>query len=68
MLFTSLTTGAPAAITDFSAPVFGILGVIAFAIFAIGGKQDNDGQGTNSSPYLDAPAKTSETSSDATED
>ncbi len=52
MLLSSLTTGAPAAITDLSAPIFGILGVIGFAIFAIGGKRDNDGQGTNSSPFI----------------
>ena len=52
MFFSSLTTGAPSAITELSAPIFGILGVIGFAIFAIGGKKDNDGQGTNSSPYL----------------
>ena len=54
MVFSSLTTGAPSAITDLSAPIFGILGVIGFAIFAIGGKQDSDGQGTNSSPYIKA--------------
>ncbi len=52
MIFSSLTTGAPSAITDLSAPIFGILGIAGFAIFAIGGKKDNDGQGTNSSPYL----------------
>ena len=52
MIFSSLTTGAPAAVTNLSAPIFGILGVAGFAIFAIGGKQDSDGQGTNSSPYL----------------
>ncbi len=52
MFLTSLTTGAPSAITDLSAPIFGILGVIGFAIFAVGGKSDSDGQGTNSSPYL----------------
>lgn len=52
MLLSSLTTGAPSAITDFSAPILGILGLVGFAIFAIGGKKDNDGQGTNSSPYL----------------
>lgn len=52
MILSSLTTGAPSAITELSAPIFGILGLIGFAIFAIGGKKDNDGQGTNSSPYL----------------
>ena len=52
MILSSLTTGAPTVITDLSAPIFGILGLIGFAIFAIGGKSDNDGQGTNSSPYL----------------
>ena len=52
MIFSSLTTGAPSAITDLSAPIFGILGIVGFAIFAIGGKKDSDGQGTNSSPYL----------------
>ena len=36
------------------APLFGILGLVGFLIFAIGGKQDSDGQGTNSSPYLKA--------------
>ena len=52
MIFSSLTSGAPSAITNLSAPIFGILGIIGFAIFAIGGKQDSDGQGTNSSPYM----------------
>ena len=52
MILSSLTSGAPGVITDLSAPIFGILGVIGFAIFAIGGKSDSDGQGTNSSPYL----------------
>ena len=52
MFFSSLSTGAPAAITSLSAPILGILGVIGFAIFATGGKSDNDGQGTNSSPYI----------------
>ncbi len=52
MIIASLTTGAPSAITNLSAPIFGILGVIGFAIFAVGGKSDSDGQGTNSSPYL----------------
>ncbi|WP_320675084.1 hypothetical protein [Prochlorococcus sp. MIT 1341] len=52
MLFLSLSSGAPAAITSLSAPILGVLGLIGFAVFAIGGKQDNDGQGTNSSPYL----------------
>ncbi len=52
MILSSLTTGAPSAVTDLSAPIFGILGIIGFAIFAIGGKKDSDGQGTNSSPYL----------------
>ncbi len=56
MIFSSLTTGAPTAVTSLSAPIFGILGVIGFAVFAIGGKQDNDGQGTNSSPYLQEQA------------
>ena len=54
MVISSLTSGAPSLITDLSAPVFGILGLIGFLIFAIGGKQDSDGQGTNSSPYLKA--------------
>ena len=35
-----------------SAQICGILGVAGLAIFIIGGKQDNDGQGTNTSPYL----------------
>ncbi len=52
MLLSSLSSGAPAAITSLSAPIFGILGLAGFAIFAIGGKRDNDGQGTNSSPYI----------------
>ena len=52
MFFSSLTSGAPSAITDLSAPIFGVLGLIGFAIFAIGGKKDSDGQGTNSSPYI----------------
>ncbi len=52
MFFSSLTDGAPSVITNLSAPIFGMLGLIGFAIFAIGGKQDSDGQGTNSSPYL----------------
>ena len=57
MIFSSLTTGAPSAITDLSAPIFGILGLAGFAIFAIGGKQDSDGQGTNSSPNLNPVTK-----------
>ncbi len=68
MLFTSLTTGAPGIITDLSAPIFGILGVIGFAVFAIGGKQDNDGQGTNSSPYLKPAAQVSQTTSTPKDD
>ena len=57
MFISSLTTGAPSAITNLSAPILGILGVIGFAVFAIGGKSDNDGQGTNSSPYLNSSTK-----------
>ena len=34
------------------AQVCGILGVIGFAVFVIGGSRDDDGQGTNSSPFL----------------
>ena len=52
MLISSLTTGAPSVITELSAPIFGILGIIGFGIFCIGGKNDSDGQGTNSSPFL----------------
>ena len=43
--------------STFSAQFFGILGVIGIAIFVIGGKQDDDGQGTNSSPYINQPNK-----------
>ena len=57
MLFSSLSSGAPAAITSLSAPILGILGLAGFAIFAIGGKSDNDGQGTNSSPYINKSIK-----------
>ncbi len=32
-----------------SAQICGILGLIGLGIFVIGGKQDNDGQGTNPS-------------------
>ena len=32
-----------------SAQICGILGVLGLAVFVIGGKQDNDGQGTNPS-------------------
>ena len=67
MIFSSLTTGAPAAITDLSAPILGILGVIGFAIFAIGGKSDNDGQGTNSSPYLKEAQQTKKVKSEGSE-
>ena len=52
MILASLTSGSPSVISNFSAPIFGILGIAGFAIFAIGGKQDSDGQGTNSSPYI----------------
>ncbi len=57
MIISSLTTGAPSVIRSLSAPIFGVLGIIGFAVFAIGGKQDSDGQGTNSSPYIqDSPS------------
>ena len=52
MLISSITTGAPSVIAELSAPIFGMLGIIGFGIFAIGGKNDSDGQGTNSSPFL----------------
>ena len=52
MLLASLTTGAPSAVTNLSAPIFGILGLIGFIVFAVGGQKDSDGQGTNPSPYL----------------
>ncbi len=67
MIFSSLTTGAPAAITELSAPIFGILGVIGFAIFAIGGKKDSDGQGTNSSPYIEAKSTLQKNTPEATD-
>ena len=41
-----------ASFSTFSAQFCGVLMLAGLAIFAIGGKQDNDGQGTNSSPYL----------------
>ncbi len=66
-MLASLTTGSPSAITDFSAPIFGILGIICFAIFAIGGKQDSDGQGTNSSPYLQDLSSTTQATTDRSE-
>ena len=68
MIFSSLTTGAPSAITDLSAPIFGILGVLGFAVFAIGGKQDSDGQGTNSSPYIKASTTKSKVPSETNEE
>ncbi len=55
MIISSITSGAPALITDYSAQIFGILGIAGFAVFALGGQKDNDGQGTNSSPYLTKP-------------
>ncbi len=67
MILSSLTSGAPSVITDLSAPIFGILGVIGFAVFAIGGKQDSDGQGTNSSPYLKASGSAGKAKPEATE-
>ncbi len=69
MILASLTTGAPSAISNFSAPIFGILGIVGFATFAIGGASDSDGQGTNSSPYLDEQASVinSKASPDASE-
>ncbi len=65
MILASLTTGSPSVITELSAPIFGVLGIIAFAVFAIGGKQDNDGQGTNSSPYLQNSASSQKATSDS---
>ncbi len=67
MILSSLTTGAPSAITNLSAPIFGILGIAGFAIFAIGGKQDSDGQGTNSSPYLHNSVPTQNSKSEISE-
>ncbi len=67
MFISSITTGAPGLITDLSAPIFGIIGLAGFAVFAIGGKKDNDGQGTNSSPYLNTKASSSQTISETTE-
>ena len=67
MIFSSLTSGAPSVITDLSAPIFGILGVIGFAVFAIGGKQDSDGQGTNSSPYIKASSSDRKAKAEASE-
>ena len=52
MIISSISSGAPSLITSLSAPILGILGLVGLAIFAIGGKADNDGQGTNSSPYI----------------
>ena len=57
MILSTITSGAPSLVTNYSAPIFGILGLAGFSIFAIGGQQDNDGQGTNSSPYLNSSAK-----------
>ena len=67
MIFSSLTSGAPSVITDLSAPIFGILGVIGFAVFAIGGKQDSDGQGTNSSPYIKSSGSIKKAKAEASE-
>ena len=64
MILSTIAEGAPAAITSLSAPILGILGLIGFAIFAIGGKSDNDGQGTNSSPYINN-SSTAESSSES---
>ena len=44
-----------------SAQVCGLLGLIGIAIFVIGGKQDNDGQGTN--PSIKKPWETAAPSS-----
>ena len=33
----------------FSAQIFGVLGLLGISVFIIGGKKDNDGQGTNPS-------------------
>ena len=67
MIFSSITAGAPAMVTNFSAQICGILGEVGFLIFAIGGKQDSDGQGTNSSPYLKSPKPSSKATPEAPE-
>ncbi len=67
MIIAALTTGAPSAISDLSAPICGILALIGFAIFAIGGKRDSDGQGTNSSPFLQTSTATPKPKPDSAE-
>ncbi len=44
VLFASFSTA--------SAQLCGVITLAGLAVFVIGGKQDNDGQGTNSSPNL----------------